>query len=195
MCPKRQFISLYYDKEVPSPWKEKIEAHLPDCPECSAALAEYAYFGEGLDRVPEKVVAEAKDRVWEKLNKQELLSSDFEERRIISRTKARNWNITMPIPVAAAAMLVIIASLVLVGVSTVNRPPVQDQMATATIAVDDPGIVPVADIREIIQYLSSQGLGDFIVIQLPVETPSFSRTGEPVLINAAHQPRRSNIRW
>jgi len=208
MCPKRELISLYHDQEVPSPWKGKMEDHLSSCPECRAVLAEYGQLGEYLGAAPEQAVTAARERVWDKLTAPEFLSSNIEERRIISRTKTRNWNITMPVPVAAAAVLVIIASLTLVGINTVSQSAAQNFMAstvpaaieastiTETIAVDDQGIVPVANISEIIQYLSNQGLGEFMIIRLPPESPNFSRTGEPVLINAAnYQPRRSGPRW
>jgi anti-sigma factor RsiW len=198
MCPNRQVISLYYDQEIPSPWKEKIEAHLADCPECREILVAYGLLGKRLDDAPEDAVTAAGERVWKKLTAPELVSGGIEDKKIVSRTKSRNWNITMPIPVAAAAVLVIIASLAFVGMSALNQPHTQDQMVTATsnIAVDDQEIVPVTDVSGIIQYLSSQGIGDFVVIRLPAESPNFSRTGEPVLINASHyQPRRNISRW
>jgi len=35
MCPEPQLLSIYMDGELPSPWKEKMEAHLRECPECA----------------------------------------------------------------------------------------------------------------------------------------------------------------
>jgi len=195
MCPKRQIISLYYDGEVPSPWKEKMKAHLDSCPKCRAILSEYGYLGEHLSGAQAEAITEAQGRVWKKLTAPELLSPGIEARGIVSRTKTRNWrNITLPLPVAAAAVLVMITSFTLLGVNSFNRPPVQNHMTPASIAVDDQRIVPVNDISGIIQYLSSQGIGDFMVIRLPAESPNFSRTGEPVLINAAHYSRRNTFR-
>jgi len=195
MCPKREIISLYYDGEVPSPWKEKLEAHLSNCPECRAVLAEYGYLGKYLSNAPEETVMKAQEQVWNKLNATELLNPDAETWRTRPGTKAWNWNITLPLPIAAAAALIIIASLTLVGISAFNRSPAHNQMATMNMAFDEQSIVPVTDISGVIQYLSTQGLGDFMVIRLP-ESPRFSRAGEPILINAADysSTRRNTFR-
>ena len=99
-------------------------------------------------------------------------------------------------PVAAAAVLVIIASLTLVGVSTLNRAPAHIPIVSADINLEDQEFVPVHDLHDItgvIQFLSNQGIGDVMVIRLP-ESPRFSRSGEPVLINAADYSRRDAFR-
>ncbi len=33
-CPDPDLYSAYVDNEVPSPWKEKLEAHIASCPDC-----------------------------------------------------------------------------------------------------------------------------------------------------------------
>jgi len=193
MCPKRQIISLYHDGELPSPWKEKMEAHLESCPECRAVLAEYDNLGKFLQAAPEQAVNEAQERVWKKLTAPQLVIPGTERQQTKAKTRAWNWNITLPLPVAAAAILVIIASLTLVGISTLTRSPSQNSMAVVDIGLDDQGIVPINDISGVIQFLSSQGHGEFMVIRLP-ESPRFSRAGEPVLINAADYSRRNVFR-
>ena len=195
MCPKRQIISLYCDGEIPSPWDEKMKAHLDSCPECRAVVAEYDRVGEYLGSGQKETIMAAQKRVWEKLTAPELVKTGIETREIVSKGHNRNWRrITLPLPVAAAALLVMMSSFALLGISTFNRPVMQDHMATANIAVEDQGIVPVNDVSGTIEYLSSQGLGDFVVIQLPAGSPNFSRSGEPVLINAAHYSRRNTFR-
>ena len=189
-------ISLYYDGEIPSPWKEKMETHLSECPECRAVFAEYGYLGKYLHGAPEDAVTAAQERVWKKLTAPELIIPSAEARQITVKRKALSRNITMPLPVAAAAVLVIIASLALVGVSTVNRAPSPIPVVTADINLDEQGIVPVHDLHDmsgVIQFLSNQGIGDFMVIRLP-ESSTFSRSGEPVLINAADYSRRNVFR-
>jgi len=193
MCPERQIISLYYDGELPSPWKEKLEVHLSNCPECRAVLAEYGNLGSCLSDTPDEVLLTAQERVWKKLSSLESLKTGAEAWQTKPRPRAWKWNITIPIPLAAAAALVIIASLTFIGVSALNRSPAHNQVAAANIAFDEQSIVPVTDITGVIQYLSTQGLGDFMVIRLP-ESPRFSRAGEPVLINAADYSRRTAFR-
>jgi len=34
MCPDETLLTAYVDDEVPSPWKERIEAHLDQCARC-----------------------------------------------------------------------------------------------------------------------------------------------------------------
>jgi hypothetical protein len=40
-CPDLDLYSAYIDGEVPSPWKEKLEAHLASCPSCKAKVEGY----------------------------------------------------------------------------------------------------------------------------------------------------------
>lgn len=40
-CPDLDLYSAYADGEVPSPWKEKLEAHLSTCPNCRARSEQY----------------------------------------------------------------------------------------------------------------------------------------------------------
>jgi hypothetical protein len=112
----------------------------------------------------------------------------------------RVWNrtITLPLPAAAAAaVFIIVVFFALAGIGRGTSSPPQvlspDTMAAAGIGLDDQGMfpVPVQDMTGVLQYLSSQDGGDFMVIRLP-ESRKFSRIGEPALINAADYSR-SNI--
>ena len=38
MCPDNKLLSAFYDGEVSSPWKEKIEDHILNCKNCRAVL-------------------------------------------------------------------------------------------------------------------------------------------------------------
>lgn len=40
-CPDSDLFSAYVDGEVPSPWKEKLEAHATSCPECAKRTEHY----------------------------------------------------------------------------------------------------------------------------------------------------------
>ena len=194
-CPERQIISLYLDGELPSPWKEKLEAHLESCPECRAALAGYRNLGNSLRDLPEKTIEEAQDRVWMKLTTQGTIGE-----KVVSRSPAgkrvrglplQYRTITVPLPaVAAAAAAIVIAFFALLGMRTGTQPlpQVQQSMAAANIGLDDQATLPIQDMNGVLKYLSSQDNGDFMVIRLP-ESKKFSRTGEPTLINAADYSR------
>jgi predicted anti-sigma-YlaC factor YlaD len=184
MCPDRQLISLYFDDELPSPWKEKMEAHLESCTECRTVLAGYRNLGERFRDLPERSLETAQKRVWEKLS---------ERRIIVPKEKIWHKNISLPLP-AAAAVLVFILFFALVGIRGLVRPAPQEQLMAAGLELDDYGMLHLDDMSEVLKYLSSQDdNGDFTVIVLP-ESRKFSRVGEPALINAADYSRRTTYR-
>jgi len=196
-------ISLYRDGELPSPWKEKMQAHLESCSECNAVLSGYervreyihdgeTSFGNKLD-LQDGVIQAAQERVWKKLTMPELITGGASK----AGSKIRrpwNWSVNLPLPVAAAAVLVVVISLVFVGIKarTPSLPQIEP-VASAGMGIYDQGMIPMHDITEVLQYLSSQDSADFMVIRLP-EIKSFSRMGEPELINAADYSRRNTLR-
>ena len=200
MCPDRQIISLYFDGELPSPWKEKMESHLEACPECRAALASYGSFGKQPDDPSEESILAARERVWNKLSAPTLVVSENSAQRaarqqsqFIMRQRVWNRSVTLPLPAAAAAaVLIIIAMLAIFGLRD-SKPGVQDKMAVIPeymqVVGNEQGMVPTTDMTSVLNYLSGLDNGDFMVIRLP-ETRSFVHTGEPALINAADYSRR-----
>ncbi|HPS44975.1 MAG TPA: zf-HC2 domain-containing protein, partial [Treponemataceae bacterium] len=40
-CPDSNLYSALADGEVPSPWREKLEAHIASCPACQKRVARY----------------------------------------------------------------------------------------------------------------------------------------------------------
>jgi hypothetical protein len=197
MCPDRQIISLYLDGELPSPWDGKMEAHLETYEKCRAALAGYRNIKNYLldPKSPladneEKSLAEAHERVWQKLTAPGLVVSK-EPRKAMGINRIWSRHITLPLPAAAAAAVVFLVLFALVGVRSLSRPaPVlQEQVAAGGIGLIDNGMVNIQDMAGVLQYLSNQDNGDFMVIRLP-ESRTFSRIGEPALINAADYSRR-----
>jgi hypothetical protein len=185
MCPDRQIISLYLDGELPSPWDGKMEAHLESCDECRSALAGYRRIKNYLLSDKEKALAEAQERVWQKLTAPGLVASQ-------KPRKERIWNqnISLPFPAAAAAALVFVILIALLGIRSLSQPSlVQEQIVASGIGLNDNGMVNIQDMTGVLQYLSSQDNGDFMVIRLP-ESRTFTRIGEPALINAADYSSR-----
>ena len=191
MCPDRQLVSMYCDGELPSPWKEKLETHLESCEECRGILAGYRGVDEFLQDFPVETVREAGERVWKR-----LAISDFRENTVIRRKRVWNRTVTLPLPAAAAAVLVVIGFLAFMVMGNLNRPlPVQDSIAAASTSIgfDEQGMLDIQDMNDVLQYLSGQDKIEFLVIQIP-ESWNFSRSGEPALINAADYSRRSSSR-
>ena len=201
MCPDRKIISLYLDGELPSPWKEKMKDHLASCSKCRAAFSGYGGLREKLGDLREDTIQTAQERVWAKLNATEEWSlKPAQQLRVVKNSPFKIWrgSVTLPLPVAAAAaVLIIVAFFALVrirgNVAPLSAPVVQDSVAAFNIGLDDQGIVPVTDMNGVLRYLSSQDNGDFMVIRLP-ETQNSSRIGDPTLINAADYSRRAGAR-
>jgi hypothetical protein len=189
MCPDRQIICLYLDGELPSPWDGKMETHLESCEECRSALAEYKSIKTYLSGDKEKALAEAQERVWQKLTAPGLVVSR-EPRKTMGIDRIWSRNNSLPLPAAVAAALVFVVLVALLGVRGLSQPSlVQEQIAASGIGLTDNGMVNIQDMAGVLQYLSSQDNGDFMVIRLP-ESRTFSRVGEPALINAADYSRR-----
>jgi hypothetical protein len=186
MCHDRQILSVYHDKELPSPWKEKMEVHVSSCAACQTILKQYQVvshtasseevdFSRSSDFV--------KERVWEKLS---VLK--FEEKHLVSP----HWNrsFSLPIPAAVAAALVIAFTAAFIG-STLSRPA---QNLNTIAALDAQNVIPSADLARIIQYLDAQDdASSMMIINLP-EDENFTSSGEPALIRAADYSRRGNSR-
>jgi hypothetical protein len=191
MCPDRQIISLYLDGELPSPWDGKMEAHLESCEKCRSALAEYKIIKNYLSGDKEKALAEAQERVWQKLTAPGLVVSR-EPRKTMGINRMWSRNISLPFPAAAAAALIFVVLIALLGVRGLSQPApavLQEQIAASGIGMTDNGMVNIQDMAGVLQYLSSQDNGDFMVIRLP-ESRTFTKIGEPALINAADYSKR-----
>jgi hypothetical protein len=194
MCPDRQILSVYYDCELPSPWKEKMEAHLAGCPECrarlekigglSAVLREKPVYAAG--RSPE----EAQLRVWDALASR----PDKAAKPAISPAKFRRiWgrSVSIPLPAAVAMAVFFVLTFTII---LFKRPMDPDRMPDTAISadmdIDMHGIVPVSNMSEVLQYLGQDNSGtDIMIIRLP-ETQQFMSTGKPTIIRAADYSRR-----
>jgi hypothetical protein len=174
MCPDRQILSLYLDGELPSPWKEKMAAHLETCADCRAHLETYCGFS--MDTLRDDAIEAAKDRVWSKLT---------EAAPVIPQKERSLWsrNLTLPLP-AAAAVFIIIALFAILSLRPRPESRAPEAVMASGIDTDVFGIVPASDMNGVLQYLSNQDSSDFVIIRLP-ESRSFSSFGEPTLLKAA----------
>ena len=157
MCPERQIISLYHDEELPSPWKEKLEAHFKTCPECRAVLDGYRNLGESMKELSgssagapgdpdrssfsfprEETVRAARERVWSKLVALAPVAlapaAQGELPAGRTRTAKRIWSrtVTLPLPAAAAAAAAVIIGVVFITLAGIRggiRPLERDAMA------------------------------------------------------------------
>ncbi|MDR0526101.1 MAG: hypothetical protein LBG90_09575 [Spirochaetaceae bacterium] len=180
MCPDSHILSVYFDGELPSPWKEKLEIHIEACPQCRADLERFKGCSQLLKAGTPNVEA-PQERVWQKIRP---LHTAIRGRRRLWRR-----SITIPLPAAAAAGAAICGILLFVAL----RPPAPavpagQDVVSGTGMMDVQGIVPVSNMNEVLQYLGSQDSPDLVIIRLP-ESRNFSASGEPAIIKAADYSR------
>jgi len=208
MCPDPQLLSIFVDGELPSPWKEKMEGHIKVCSVCREKYGNFKQLHElfkkdttirrkYVERVidepaeertyTEEEMQETKERVWQKIEANRHPRSNVWRRRL-----------SIPIPVAAAAAIVI---TLMAGLWVRNENTAQSGLASLQddsservnfiLAAEEemPSIYPAADLNDVFKYLTSDGT-DIIILRLPPER-SFHRVGEPAIIRAADfQPGR-----
>ena len=183
MCPERQILSIYFDGELDSPWKEKLENHLEGCSSCREHLTSYEVTRQKLSGtgVPEQTMEQAFDRVWEKSNL--ALSCYTVKASSAAKPRRQFWtgSITIPVPVAAAAGFVM--ALAMAVVITLKQPTkvIEPQLAGTGMEIQE--TFPVSDMAGFFQYLGSDNSPDMVIIQLPSKT--FTNAGEPQMIQAA----------
>ena len=198
MCPENQVYSLYLDNELPSPWKEKFEAHLASCTKCQIQLEKYKTIQNVMQEDRIEVSQEMESRVWENIlagNQKELVFSKYRNRNFW-----RN-SISVPLPAvaAAAAILVFAAFLALQNPRTSTVLPDFDPAIAQGIQGTGNGnnlqeMISVNDMQsmnDVLQYLSREDTSDYLIIRLP-DYREFSSIGEPELVRAADYSRRFN---
>jgi anti-sigma factor RsiW len=195
MCPDRQILSLYVDCELPSPWKEKLETHLDSCGDCRKKIDKYKTLRSVLKSGGDEALMGAKDRVWARMASAAALRGLKAESSPPGDRKIRLWKrrISIPLPAAAAAAVVFVATavifaataiFVLAGIGSPAAGTAQSELLASSPREDVPGMAAFSDMDGVMQYLSSQDMGNYMLIKLP-ETRSFSSTGEPTLLRAA----------
>ncbi|MDR0599098.1 MAG: zf-HC2 domain-containing protein [Treponema sp.] len=186
MCPDRQILSVYFDGELNSPWKEKLENHLQNCSPCRGRLESYRVtrqrLAAGTDLSAGAAMERAMARVWEKT----YLAGENRAPRYRRGEGGNFWTgyIAVPIPVAAAAGLVMILALAaLIILRQPVRAPAEPQLAG--MEVQD--LAPVSDMASVLQYLGTGDSSDMVIIRLPGTT--FKNAGEPQMLRAADYSR------
>ena len=183
VCPDRQLLSVYVDGELPSPWKEKMEAHIAGCPACAQRLE--AYRRVSLGKATVAGLEPAQERVWQKLEA-------AIGRTVLNRTAAWRRNISIPLPAAAAAAAAAIVLMAALAFLVVLRVTGTEEMSGIIFAsdaeLDAPGMIPASDMEDVLQYLGSRDSGEIIILRLP-ESRNFVNYGEPAIIKAADYSR------
>jgi len=173
-CPDRQMLSVYLDGELPSPWKEKLESHVLDCPLCAGRIKAYKSISQGNATGEETTVNEAGERVWQRLNVSRS-GKMFPRRRTI-------WRRSVSLPIPAAALLIAGLAFAFLFLRTPDAASINHISETEFD-------VPVQDIESVIEYLIGRGGSEMLILRLP-ESQSFVSNGEPAVVMAADYSRQ-----
>jgi hypothetical protein len=188
-CPDRQMLSVYFDRELPSPWKDKMEAHIAGCPQCAQYLQAYRNSSLAADG-EDTAICEARERVWQKL--EQGIGITRPDSRIVIASRPAIWRrrVSIPLPVAAAAVIFLVLALLL-GLKITENTRLPETILASETDVDIPGIIPAsADMENVLQYLGNRDNGEIIIIRLP-ESRNFVNYSEPAIIKAADYSRNT----
>jgi predicted anti-sigma-YlaC factor YlaD len=196
MCPDQQILSLYLDGELPSPWKEKMDAHLASCQACRHRLEQYQKLSTVLEEDRTEALPETESRVWNRVISQ--IPTQVDRAANNYRIWRRSVSLPLPLAAAAAAVFAVVLFLAVQGrqYSSLQYPnSAQEQGLSygiaASIGTDIENMPPMSDMNSVLQYLAKQESSDFVLIELP-ETRSFSSYGEPALLRAVDYQGRSS---
>jgi len=195
MCPDPQVLSIYVDGELPSPWKEKLDVHLKECPACREKFENFKKLREMFNKdtskkeIKESDIQSSKEKIWRNIEAKQRFTP-------YPRIWRRRISISIPTAAAAAIIIALITMFISGGGNILNngfagKKANSDDKSNIILAAEEeiPGIIPAAtDLNGVLQYLGADS-SDIIILRLP-ESRNFSRAGEPAIIRAADYSRR-----
>ena len=183
MCPDDSLLSAYLDDEVPSPWKERMEAHIDACPQCRAKVVEYGTLARALeksfDRGELEFLRRARSRIASSVdmgkgsgkaaNAHSGVWSDLWSRRI---------SLPMPILAASAAAFVLVfgAAMGIFGSFKGITKEATGSMASASRTIT----AQSATLELMAQYMKQQSIQP-VMIEIPSESV-FYQSGNPLIV-------------
>jgi hypothetical protein len=195
MCPDKQLLSVYYDGELPSPWKEKMDAHLAACSGCRTETSVYGRLSSLLKApVSEEVPSDAAyARMRETLRAVQSRAVPSRVRRVFARRVA----VPLPLAVAAAAALVFAFSALLAQSRNVQRIPEVGTVAES-INLEPEEIRQVTSMDDALRFIDNNEFfagpqSSYVIMRLP-ENKTFYNYGNPEIQNVAGNSLRSGNR-
>jgi hypothetical protein len=170
-----------------------MESHIAGCTHCARRLKEYRHFSikPVEDMAPHESMGLARERIWQKLEQRAgMTGNDYHPLRAWPQVPGDAiWRRRLSIPVPAAAAIVLMVALAfLVLFRMTGTAEASDMTLASETEFDAPGIIPIADMEDVLQYLGSRDNGELIILRLP-ESRSFVNYGEPAIIKAADYSR------
>ena len=184
-CSFGQLLSVYYDQQMDSQYKEKMESHIAGCAECARQLAVYKEISLSFAQPGDELLGEAQRRVLQKLESGGIFSN-YENHPAWSPPIWKR-RVSIPIPAAAAIVFMLVALALL----WVTRSPGKIVPANMAITAETeilPDVIPFSGMESVLQYLGSTDTGDILILKLP-DSRNFASYGEPSIIKAADYSR------
>ncbi|MDR2659691.1 MAG: zf-HC2 domain-containing protein [Spirochaetaceae bacterium] len=205
MCPNKQYLSVYFDDELPSPWKERMEQHIESCSECRKSLERYKKTsgllnGGGGRSIEDGLMESAKLHVLEKIGAAGWTYSPYrlDDGKIRLPHIPQTFTAAAVGAIAAAALIFIMFFIAPLQSDKNGRPNLSavdekiDAIAVSSdYELDIPQIMPALDMDEVLRYIENDDSSNIVIIKLP-ERKKFNRYGEPAFINAADYSRGVN---
>jgi len=186
-CPNRQFVSVLFDNEMDSPWKEKMEAHIAGCECCAKQMQTYREHSISPAPASDGLLEEAKQRVLQKLEARSFFPGCGN--RSVFATPIWKRRVSIPLPAAAAAVFALFALAFLWVIRSPGRAAPQNMAIMAETEIM-PDIIPFSGMDSVLQYLGSTDSGEILILKLP-ESRNFASYGEPTIVRAADFPRNT----
>ena len=168
MCPDKQLLSAYYDGEVPSPWREKIDVHLEECAACRDTAARY----HGLSKMLRaSYLPEPETAAFTRIRARTLESGT---------RRAPLWRKRVSLPLAAAAALIFFGSGMALTLFTRAMPETDSIVEYRLRRTED--AAKVQNMDELLALLAKGDSGSELTITLPER--NFHTYGKPVFFRA-----------
>lgn len=188
MCPREEELSAYLDKETTLIATADIAAHLQECDSCrrKLELMQGLSFAMRRDLLSPGLISSSRADIRRRLDHLD----------IPGRKERSLWSmqLTLPLPLAAAALLAILALAAFPFIRN-SVSPRQDAFSALaqqeyvqemnTLVADKEGLPQNgASLQELLRILESEGASVEVRIELP-KMSNFSVQGEPQLLRAA----------
>jgi hypothetical protein len=187
-CSLGQWLSVYHDGEMDSPYKEKMESHIASCADCQRQTEAYKKISLSFESAQDGREEEARLRVLQKLETRGIYAGF--SNRVILTSPIWKRRVSIPVPAAAAAVVFMIIALAFLWViRSPGKTGTENMMAINAAETEIfPDMFPVSGMENVLQYLGGNDTGEIIILRLP-ESRRFSSYGEPSIIKAADYQR------
>ncbi|MFW5728560.1 MAG: hypothetical protein ACOCYG_02765 [Spirochaetota bacterium] len=191
MSHEWESVSAYFDGELDGLSAEDIRRLIKDDPEAAETLKRYGRLHSSLQRAEgsdsQIDVDASAGRTWHRIQARIGAFADYDPAMLPDARHHDRRVVSLPLPLAAAATLLLIASFTMAVWLAARQTPVGPPNVAAgsgpvnvTIEVDD----MTAD--QLVQWLHQEDMLGELTVNLP-PTPEFRMMGEPALIKVSDQ--------